>query len=403
MIPFFSRFPFVHRVVLALRPGTLDRYLLAQLMPPFLVALSVVMSALLLERLLVLFNLLTSGNSHLLTFVGLLATLLPHYLGQALPAALCVSVFSIIRRMSQNEEIDVVNSSGRSLLRMIRPYLQLGAFLGVLSFLLYGFIQPHARYDFRSAFYFASHAGWTPRMQSRLFASPSPDMTFTADRVTQSGSELRHVFIRDIKDGEEHDITAQRGHIRIAEDGNAVEIELQEGMILTTSADHSPTVALFDHSTRYLSHAAQVVPFRQRGEDERELTSPELLMRLATDETTISRPHLLSELHFRLARCLTVPFIPLLATALAIARKRQRDVVGLPAAFIIMVGFDHLIQMAHSMAATGGASVLSIWLAAFVFMALCTVLLLYRSGAFFLLRALLENRLHGEQAPTGRV
>jgi lipopolysaccharide export system permease protein len=240
-------------------------------------------------------------------------------------------------------------------------------------------------------------------MQSRLFASPSPDMTFTADRVTQSGSELRHVFIRDIKDGEEHDITAQRGHIRIAEDGNAVEIELEDGMILTTSADHSPTVALFDHSTRYLSHAAQVVPFRQRGEDERELTSPELLMRLATDETTISRPHLLSELHFRLARCLTVPFIPLLATALAIARKRQRDVVGLPAAFIIMVGFDHLIQMAHSMAATGGASVLSIWLAAFVFMALCTVLLLYRSGAFFLLRALLENRLHGEQAPTGRV
>lgn len=403
MIPFFSRLPFVHRAFLSLRPGTLDRYLLAQLMPPFLVALSVVMSALLLERLLVLFNLLTSGNSHLLTFVGLLATLLPHYLGQALPAALCVSVFSIIRRMSQNEEIDVVNSSGRSLLRMIRPYLQLGAFLGVLSFLLYGFIQPHARYDFRSAFYFASHAGWTPRMQSRLFASPSPDMTFTADRVTQSGSELRHVFIRDIKDGEEHDITAQRGHIRIADDGNTVEIELEDGMILTISADSSPTVALFDHSTRYLAHAAQVVPFRQRGEDERELTSPELLMRLATDETTISRPHLLSELHFRLARCLTVPFIPLLATALAITRKRQRDVVGLPAAFIIMVGFDHLIQMAHSMAATGGASVLSIWLAAFVFMALCTVLLLYRSGAFSLLRALLENRLRGEQTPAGRV
>lgn len=402
MIPSPPRFPLMQRVILWLRPGTLDRYLLAQLMPPFLVALSVVMSALLLERLLVLFNLLTTGNSHLVTFIGLLATLLPHYLGQALPAALCVSVFSIIRRMSQNEEIDVVNSSGRSLLRMIRPYLQLGAFLGALSFLLYGFIQPHARYDFRSAFYFASHAGWTPRMQSRLFASPSPAMTFTADKVTQSGSELYHVFIRDIKDGEEHDITARRGHIRIADDGNAVEIELEDGMILTTNADDPPTVALFDHSTRYLAHAAQVVPFRQRGEDERELTSPELVARLVTnDTTTISRLHLLSELHFRLARCLTVPFIPLLATALAITRKRQRDVIGLPAAFIIMVGFDHLMQMAHSMAATGSASVLSIWLAAFVFMALCVVPLLYRSGVFSLLRAKLENRLHTRQTPTG--
>lgn len=401
MIPSSPRPSFTQRMSALLRLGTLDRYLLAQLMPPFLVALSVVMSALLLERLLVLFNLLTTGNSHLVTFIDLLVTLLPHYLGQALPAALCVSVFSIIRRMSQNEEIDVVNSSGRSLLRMIRPYLQLGAFLGIVSFLLYGFIQPHARYDFRSAFYFASHAGWTPRMQSRLFASPSPAMTFTADKVTQSGSELRHVFIRDIKDGAEYDITAQRGHIRIADDGNAVQIELEDGMILTTSADNPPTVAVFAHSTRYLAHAAQVVPFRQRGEDERELTSPELVARLVRNDTSISRPHLLSELHFRLARCLTVPFIPLLATALAITRKRRRDVIGLPAAFIIMVGFDHLMQMAHSMAATGSTSVLSIWLAAFVFMALCVVPLLSRSGTFSLLRASIETRLHNKHTPAG--
>ena len=93
--------------------------------------------------------------------------------------------------------------------------------------------------------------------------------------------------------------------------------------------------------------------------------------------------------------------MPLLATALAITRKRQRDVIGLPAAFIIMVGFDHLMQMAHSMAATGSASVLSTWLAAFVFMALCVVPLLYRSGVFSLLRAKLENRLHTRQTPTG--
>ena len=208
-----------------LRLGTLDRYLLAQLMPPFLVALSVVMSALLLERLLVLFNLLTTGNSHLVTFIDLLVTLLPHYLGQALPAALCVSVFSIIRRMSQNEEIDVINSSGRSLLRMIRPYLQLGAFLGIVSFLLYVFIQPHARYDFRSAFYFAIHAGWTPRIQSLLFASPPAAMTFTPDTVTHICPELSHVFFRNFKDGADLDNTAQRRHNRTRYDRNSEQPE----------------------------------------------------------------------------------------------------------------------------------------------------------------------------------
>ncbi|MGO3518954.1 MAG: LptF/LptG family permease, partial [Acetobacter cibinongensis] len=106
--------PFLRRVLSFFTPRTLDRYLIAQVLPPFLVALCVVMSALLLERLLVLFNMLAAGNNHLFTFIGLLLTLLPHYLGLAIPAALCVSVFTVVRRMSQNEEIDAINSSGLS-------------------------------------------------------------------------------------------------------------------------------------------------------------------------------------------------------------------------------------------------------------------------------------------------
>ncbi|MFT9061812.1 MAG: LptF/LptG family permease, partial [Acetobacter orientalis] len=177
--------PFLRRVRAFFIPGMLDRYLILQVMPPFLVALSVVMSALLLERLLVLFNLLAAGNNHIATFLGLLGTLLPHYLGLAIPAALCTSVFTVMRRMSQNEEIDAINSSGISLTRVARPYILLGLLLGAMSFFLYGFIQPLARYDFREALYVASHTGWAPRLQSRTFARPSDTLTLVADHVDQ--------------------------------------------------------------------------------------------------------------------------------------------------------------------------------------------------------------------------
>lgn len=379
--------PLLHRVKAFFTPGTLDRYLIVQLVPPFMVALSVVMIALLLERLLVLFNLLAAGNNHLGIFVELLTTLLPHYLGLAIPAALCVSVFSIIRRMSQNEEIDAITSSGISLVRITRPYILLGGVLSFIAFLLYGFVQPHARYDFRATFYTASHTGWAPRLQSNMFASPSPTLTIVADHVTQGGSDLQGVFIRDTSDHQERDITARHGHIRLASDNSAVEIDLENGTILTDPGKSLPTLTTFEHATRLLTRANHIAPFRERGEDERELTSPELVSRLLHQDPSISRPHMRSEVHFRLARSLTIPFIPALAAALAIMRKRQRNSAGLVLAFIVMVGFDHMLQFGHSMVATKKASLLMIWGPALVFVAGSSLLLLYKSGTFQTLKA----------------
>lgn len=372
--------PALRRLAKRLMPTTLDLYLINQVIPPFSIALAVVMTALLLERLLVLFNLLAAGNNNLGTFIELLTTLLPHYLGLAIPAALCVSVFAVMRNMSQNEEIDAANSSGLSLLRITRPYIHLGLALGVVSFLLYGFIQPHARYDFRAAYYFASHTGWTPRLQPRMFARPSADLTLVAEQVTQSGSELGNVFIHDTTDNIERSITARKGHIRIAPDGSTVQLDLEDGIIVSDSKDKPPSLTMFEHSTRYLTHASQTPPFRSRGEDERELTSPELIGALVRQDGSISQPHMWSELHFRLARSLTIPFIPLLATALAMSRKRKRNNAGLPVAFILMVSFDHILQFGHSMVATKKLSVLIIWAPALVFAVLCVSLLLYRSG-----------------------
>lgn len=368
-------------------PGTLDRYLIMQVVPPFCVALCVVMSALLLERLLVLFNMLAAGNNHLATFVGLLTTLLPHYLGLAIPAALCTSVFTVVRRMSQNEEIDAINSSGISLLRIARPFILFGTLLGVLSFFLYGFVQPYARYDFREALYVASHTGWAPRLQSRMFAQPSGTLTLVADHVDHGGSRLSSVFIRDTSENRERDITAAHGQIRVAPDGGSVEIDLQDGSILTQFPSDPPTFTTFDHATKLLTHADALSPFRNRGDDERELTSPELVGHLVKHDASISRSHMSSEVHFRLARSLTIPFIPVLAVALAIMRKRQAGNSGLILAFLALVGIDHLLQFGHSLVASKNASLLNIWLPAVVFTIGCALLLAYKSGALQALKS----------------
>ncbi|MBO1358323.1 LptF/LptG family permease [Acetobacter sacchari] len=389
------------RVPALIRPNTLDSYLLAQAVPPFTIALSVVLIALLLERLLVLLNLLAAEASPFSTLLRLLADLLPHYMGLALPAALCVSIFAVVRRMSDTNELDSLMSSGVSLLRVCRPFAVAGAALGVMSMLLYGYIQPHARYQFREGFYLASHAGWAPVLQPGVFATPSPTISLRADGVSHDGTDLTGVFIRDTGDGRERDIVAKRGHVRVNTAKAEAQIDLTDGSILTIPPKGEPSVTYFDHATRLISHAQQS-QFRNRGDDERELTSGELSRELHRDARaarglvdTVPPPSasqqqfasedippqsLRAELNFRLARSLSIPFIPILAASLAVLGKRKRGSAGLAVAVVILVTYDHALQFGESLVATGRNSpLLVIWAPTLLFCGACTALILARA------------------------
>lgn len=370
---------------------TLDRYLLAQLLPPFIVSLAAVLAALLLERLLVLFDDLAAEGSSLATFVSLLTDLLPHYLGLALPAALCVSVFLIIRRMSDNNEIDALMVSGVSLLRIARPYMWSGVVLGLGSILLYGYIQPVARYDFRSGFYYAAHSGWAPHLQAGMFATTSGDSMLTADRVSRNGTVLHEVFIRQREpDGAVRIITAHRGLITAVPSLKQTRLDLWDGVIVYDPRDESNKAnqTRFEHSMRTFDQSHDTAVFRSRGIDERELTLVELATRLeashqsdtSTGEGVITRSSLRAELDFRLARALAIPFIPPLAVALAIGAKRRRPIIGLIALAIVLVGFDHTLQFGHGLIATGRMKgFYAIWLPEILFCTICMASIFRRS------------------------
>lgn len=383
-----SRMSLPHRILGKLAPSTMDRYLLRHVVPPFSIALGVVMAAMLLERLLVLFDMLAANGSSMKTFVALLSDLVPHYLGLALPAAMCVSVFTVIRRMSANHEIDALTASGVSIFRICQPFVLTGAVFGLLAFSLYGFIQPYARYDYRSAFYFASHAGWTPHLQSKMFAI-SDNIVLTAETVDHAGSRLWHVFIRDQSDKAHiRYISAQKGYLYNPADGSRIRLDLIDGTIVTDSGDKQPSVTEFTRTTRMISSNGKLddEAYNGRGETERELTVPELYYGIRHGNPSISHSYMIAELHFRLARTAAIPFIPILACALAGVRKRQKGNPGLAIAAITLVGFDHTLQMGMSFVANMHMSpLLVIWLPTVAFAVICVSMLVHQAGGIRIL------------------
>lgn len=367
------------------RATILDRYLLTQMIPPFIIALIAMLVALLLERLLVLFDYLASAGSSLATCIKLLTDLLPHYFGIAIPAALCISVFLTIRGMSDHNEIDALEAGRVSLLRISRPFMFVGLALGAASVLLYGYIQPVARYDYRAGFYFAAHTGWAPHLQAGMFASTSSTAVMTADNVSHAGTRMKRIFIREVnKNGVAHIITAKTGELTISNKLQSTQLDLWNGEIVDdpfpNSGNFKPTVTHFSHVVRIIDRPTQENSFRSRGADERELTLFELAHDLRYGVPGIEYRTLRAEMDFRVAHALAIPFIPPLAVALAIGSRRRRSVWGLIAVSAILVGFDQTLMFGHSLAATGRLPIwLAIWVPLALFCIACPATLLRRS------------------------
>jgi lipopolysaccharide export system permease protein len=174
--------------------GLVGRYLLALLARPLLATLLCVMPALLLERLLRLFDLLAVGGP-----VGMVARLLlflvPHYLGLAIPAAFFISVFMVIARLGDNHELDALQNAGFSLKRLSLPFLLVGLMLAVGGLGLYGYAQPYARYAFRAAYHAVTNMGWNASVPAGEFTHVADGVTATADKADAASGELRGVFI----------------------------------------------------------------------------------------------------------------------------------------------------------------------------------------------------------------
>lgn len=355
-----------------------DRYISAACAQPFLMTLGVVLLSLLLERVLRLFDLLAQTAVSMPVIVQLAANLVPHYLGLALPAAFFVAIFSVVARFNDNNELDAMMASGLSIGRITRPFLLIGVVAMAASIALFGFLQPYSRYAYRALLDRATHETWDGRAQAATFVDTPKGIVLSADGVDMSGTRLTGVFLRErLPAGGERVTTARSGRLGPGNVPGRLTLHLRDGMSVEETSGEQPRIFSFDSLSTNLPYAEDRPPFRARGEDEREMTSIELLYGMYGGPSTVPQEKLASEFHLRLARAVTIPMLPLLAVPLAMVAKRRRRGPGLVLAGAVLFAYEHSLQFGASLAETGRAAVLpAVWLPFVGFSALCLVLFL---------------------------
>jgi lipopolysaccharide export system permease protein len=347
-----SRIPVPHGTS---RLRLIDRYLLRMLFWPIIGCLGVTVVALLLERVLRLLDVLSQSSARFGYVTSLAANLVPHYLGLALPVAFFVALFIVITKLSDGSEIDALLASGQSLTRIAAPFICVGLFLMIFSLVVFGYMQPYSRYAYRAVMHQAINAGWSGKLSGGAFID-EPRFLMTADGADAAGQRLTRVFIRRMDaNGHEEVITAATADLRADAGAKSVTMLLRKGQRISVDSRGGYRTLVFDQFTTNVPLAGAAALLRSRGGDERELTLGELARQAELPNPVVPRTTLLAELYGRLARAIFLPFLPLLAFPLGLAAKRGNRTPGLIIAGVLLLAFQHSLQLGQSMAEAGKA------------------------------------------------
>lgn len=331
----------------------IDRYIAVRTLRPFALSLSVVLVALLLERVLRLFDLLAIKGGPYSVVIELAAELVPYYLGLALPAAFFLSVFLAVAGMGDDNELDALLAGGWSITRLSRPFFAIGIVFAVINLFLFGFLQPYSRYAYQAVLYAATNAAWDARVQPATFIDARKGVTISADSVDISGRTLTGVFMRKQTPTGEQVTTAPSGYLVLSNHGTQIDLYLQDGTTLEDRGHDRPYLVRFTGLKTAVNLISGLHPFRPRGDSERELTLSELRSEMHNPKSSVPYRRLASEFHGRIVRTLSLPFLPLLAVPLAMAAKRQRRTSGLIISVLLLLGYHHLLQLGESLADIG--------------------------------------------------
>jgi len=357
----------------------IDRYILRAVLTPLLLALGIAGMLLLLEQMLRLFDFVLAEQGPVDVVWRMLANLVPHYLGLALPLGAFIGIMLAFRNLSLSSELDALNSSGASVPRLLRPVYGLVALLMVFDFLLVSYIQPYARYKYEQIRFDVTSGALGIKVPQGEFVDIGDRVTIRLGKVNAETREAENIFLeqRDGKGGKSV-ITALSAGISTTPEVTRLILNMKDGRQIITDEKGDRASELSFETFDVEVDLPAIAVFRNRGTDDREATFDEIWRFLRTNDRSVGPvwDDYHAGFHWRLIHPLTFLAMPILAVAMGVTgRRRQSNLKPIFGIAILIVYHEVLEEWGKVVASEGKLSpYISMWGLFAVFLALCFVL-----------------------------
>ena len=215
----------------------IDRYLLRELLSPFLLGLGVFTFVLLMDRILRLTELVITKGVALTDVLRLLVYILPSFFAITVPMAVLVAVLIAFGRLSSDSEITALKANGVGLVRLLPPVMGF-CFAGFLVTLLIMLVLlPWGNQSFKTLMYRIVKSRAMVGIQAGVFNDTFDGLVLYASRIT-GGTTLSGVFISNERNpNNPHFIIAQRGRLMTDPSSLRIILRLYDGSIHRRGSD----------------------------------------------------------------------------------------------------------------------------------------------------------------------
>ncbi|MBH5323542.1 LptF/LptG family permease [Aurantiacibacter sediminis] len=332
-----------------------DRYIFRLTVVPMIGIFILAASLLLLEKMLRLFEFVSTEGGPIGIVFEMLLNVIPEYAGLAIPLGLMLGVLFAFRKLALSSELDVMRAVGLSYTRLLRVPYMLTLGLMAINFAIVGFIQPQARFAYEEMEFELRSGALGASIRVGEFNTIDSRMALRIEGSRDNGRELEGIFARLADDeGQTLSITAREGRfLANREDRNTIILRLVDGTIIHEVTEGSPRVLSFSQHDLPIDLPA-LQEFRDRGADEREYVIPELLeIGWSPESSSIERAASQAAFNYRMVEVVMMFMLPLLAVALAIPPKRSTSALGIFLSIVIVVSYHKINQYGSEVAAIG--------------------------------------------------
>ena len=341
----------------------IDRYLARTIAVPLIGSLVLAAMLLVLDKMLRLFDFVVNAGGPVSVVWRMLANLLPEYFSLGIPIGLMLGILLAFRKLALSSELDALRGTGIGYGRLLKVPYMFAVVLMILNLAIVGWLEPYSRYRYEGLRFDLRSGALGAAIKVGEFNRLGKRLTWRIDPSNDGGTQLSGIFIAmDDKSGTSISATAERGQFLATDDPETIIFRLQKGRLIQQAPKFpTPRTLAFDSYDLPINLPAGD-RFRQRGNEQEELTLPEVAAQAFGDGNEKTRRAAWADMNFRLVEVVMMLMLPLLAVALAVPPKRSNSSLGIFLAIVTVVTYHKVNQYAEQAGAQGRIEpIIALW------------------------------------------
>jgi len=336
----------------------LDRYILAEIVTPFLLSMAALTLVLFLQKMFRLAELVIAKGVTVGSIVALIGYILPGFFVLTIPMSLLVATLTAFSRLGSDSEITAMKASRISLYNMIRPALFFATAAFILTAWLALVVAPEANHALKIHLFNIIKSRALVGVEPGVFSSTFDGKVIYVDKM-ESVDNMEGIFISDERSAKEpYAIAARRGRLIADPASLKVTLAMTNGSVYVLPREEGTySTMAFDSGSLHLDISNVLLLNGPGNREFDEIGSLELYRDLRRTRAA-GKPavDIESELHKRLSLPFACVLFGLIGAPLGIRRSRSGKSAGIVVALLVFLAYYILLASGTNLANTGRLS-----------------------------------------------